>query len=134
MMILPPMLQKWLQETLFRLLKKSPKYMMAWNIIMLSLMGITWIPEVLDWFNVELPMLFAAKLNKAVGWASTGFFIATQLSASSTAVAKTEDVTILKTTDEKSLPFTAAQEQNKEENKEEKLPEIPTEMIDKPKT
>lgn len=114
-----------------RLRSKSPKFFMVLQVFSASLTFLGFVPYALEnWFNVEMASNFV-KMCKDISSHAIVFFAAVSLPGQSTPVAKTENGTILKTTDEKTMPFTAAQEVKKEEKKMEELPVVMSTSINK---
>jgi hypothetical protein len=114
-----------------RIRSKSPKFFMILQGVSLSLTFLGKVPTALEsWFNVEVADSFVRMCNDISSHAIV-FFAAASLPNSNPAVAKTENGTILKTTDEERMPFTAASEAKREENKKEDLPIIQSDTINK---
>lgn len=105
--------QLWLYlvELIKRWGSKSPKFFKVINVISLVTTILTGLPGLLQQFNVTLPDWASVLQNKVVAIASLVAFIISKLPVESTPVAVTEQGDILKQTDQKALPFTAASEQ-----------------------
>lgn len=101
----------WLQESLQRLFKKSPKFFRIWQMVLGFTVVVTGLPALLTGWGIELPEALTILQNKVIAYISTGAFIMTQLSTQSTVVGVTPQGDILKKTDQKALPFTAQQEE-----------------------
>lgn len=108
---------------------------MILQVFSASLTFLGFVPYALEnWFNVAMADNFV-KMCKDISSHAIVFFAAVSLPNSSPPVAKTEGGAILKTTDEVRMPFTAAnelkQEAVKEATKNESLPIIPSDEINK---
>ncbi|HEY9340757.1 MAG TPA: hypothetical protein VIQ23_04200 [Hanamia sp.] len=104
----------WLRENLQRLFVKSPLFFKIWTIIFGALVLITGVPDfinMLDINGITIPNLWDDAITKAVAWASRGGFIMSMLTTQSNPTAITDQGKVIKTTDTKKLPFTAAVEQ-----------------------
>lgn len=106
-----------LQELLQRLFTKSPKFFKIWTIISGTLVLITGIPDFITFLNINgftLPNLWNTEVTKAVAWASRAALFMSLLTTQSkpVGVVSTNDgAMVIKATDDKQLPFTAATEQ-----------------------
>lgn len=119
----PNVLLAFFQELLQRFFTKSPKFFRIWQLITAIGTAITGIPEFLGMFNIVLPHPYDIFSNKFIAAVSLGMFIMSAATAQSKPVAVfgiTGDV--LKKTDEKALPFTAAQESKFNAKSSEELP------------
>lgn len=103
-----------LQENLQRLFTKSPTFFKVWMAISGALVLVTGLPEFINMLHINginIPDLLNAKSNLIVSWASRGVFFMSLLTTQSKPTAVTNDGTVVKVTDTKKLPFTAAKEQ-----------------------
>lgn len=103
------------QESLQRLFTKSPKFFKIWMFFSGALVLITGVPDFINMLNingVSIPDLWNAKVTLAVGWASRAVFFMSLLTTQSTPVGVTPTGKVLKQTDARKLPFTAAVEEN----------------------
>jgi hypothetical protein len=115
-----------------RIRARSPKFFRVVQLFLIIVTGLGYaIPYVFPaWFNIELTGNFETMCKDLRKYAMGGFLLS-QLPVSSSPVAKTEEGTILKTTDEKTMPYTAAQEVKNEGKKAEELPVVPSADINK---
>lgn len=104
---------KWLQETIQRLFTSSPLFFKIWTIISTILVLITGVPELVNFISgvITIPDLWNANITLAVAWAARAALFMSLLTTQSTPVLVTSEGTILKTTDDVKLPFTAIAEQ-----------------------
>ncbi len=102
-----------LKEFLQRLFTKSPKFFKVWTYISGALVLITGIPEFISAlpFNVHIPDLLNEKLTVAIAWASRAALLMSLLTTKSQPIGVTPDGKVVKATNDKVLPFTAASEQ-----------------------
>lgn len=109
-------------ELINRLKSKSPKFFKILQLFAALLTFAGYVPSMLKvWFNVQVPD-HTITLFEDIAKYSAGFFAAAFLPTQSKSVAMTEDGDILKTTNEKTMPFTAAAEVKVEEKKVNDLP------------
>lgn len=102
-----------LQESLQRLFKKSPKFFRIWQIVLGFTALVTGLPALLESFGIVLPEALTILQNKIIGAITFGGAIMTMLSTSSTVVGVAPNGEVLKKTDQKALPFTAQNEEKK---------------------
>lgn len=103
-----------LQENLQRLFVKSPLFFRIWTLIFGALVLITGVPDFVNMLHINgfvIPDLWNDAVTKAVGWASRGGLLMSLLTTQSKPAAITDQGKIIKTTNTKKLPFTAAVEQ-----------------------
>lgn len=113
-----------LQETLQRLFTKSPVFFRVWTIFFSALTLVTGVPALLEYFGVTLPPDIAILASKTIAYIALVAAFMSKLTTQSAAVATTTNGTIVKKTDVKALPFTAAQETIKVDLLKKNLPEI----------
>lgn len=112
-------------ELLQRLITKSPKFFRVLQTVAACLTFAGKIPWALGrWFGVEIPESTVTLCND-IAKVAIGFFGASMLPVASPPVAITTSGDILKKTDEKKMPYTAAAEQALADTKE----ELPTGKI-----
>ena len=116
------------KELINRIGTKSPKFFKVMTVFAASLTFAGYFPSMLQrWFGFEVSGNIIT-LCEDVAKYSIGALAMSGLTVSPTTVGKTEEGSIVKVTDEKKLPFTAAAEQ-KEAAKEvpppEVIPEVP---------
>lgn len=112
-----------LQEYLNRLFVKSPLFFKRLQLVAALLTFAGYVPSMLQvWFNVIVPGNII-HLCETISKYSTGFFAAALLPTQSATVAQTSTGDLLKVTDEKKLPFTAASEE-KTADKQNDLPTL----------
>lgn len=105
-----------LQELVKRFSTKSPLFFKVWIFISTTLVLITGIPEFLTVANIHIPDLWNEHVTRAVAWASRAALFMSLLTTQSKSVGVTSDTgTVIKATNEKLLPFTAAVEQKSAE-------------------
>lgn len=110
------MLIAYLRETIQRLFAKSPKFFMIWTIVSSALVLLTGLPDLLSslsFLHITIPNVWDAKVTSAVAWASRAALFMSLLTTQSKPASVTADGVVLKKTDEKVLPFTAAVEVKK---------------------
>jgi len=100
-----------LQELIKRFQTKSPLFFKIWMFISGALVLITGVPEFLTTMNIHIPDLWNVKVTLAVAWASRAALFMSLLTTQSKSVGVTETGTVIKITNDKLLPFTAATEQ-----------------------
>lgn len=103
----------WLQENIQRLFVKSPTFFKVWSYISGALLLITGIPDFINIlpFDLHLSPLFSEKINEAVKWASSAALFMSLITSKSKPVGvEVNTGKVVKITDEKKLPFTAAAE------------------------
>lgn len=101
-----------LKEFLQRLFTKSPKFFKVWTWISGALVLVTGIPQLISSlpFQVHIPDVFNERLTAAIAWSSRAALLMSLLTTQSKPVGVTEDGKVVKATDDKQLPFTAATE------------------------
>lgn len=109
-----------LKELLQRLLVKSPKFFKIWTWISSGLILITGIPAFISMLpvGITIPDIFNQGVTVAVRYAGIGVLLMSLLTTQSKPVGVTEAGTVIKATDDKKLPFTAAAEQKSAEKHE----------------
>lgn len=112
---MPPMLLKWLQETLKRLFLKKPKYFTYWQMFSGALGAISGIPYLLVQLNINLPEPFATLSNKVVTWVAGTMWLMAQLTVTAPTVGQTTEGSTVKVMDDKDMPFSYKSEGNKVE-------------------
>jgi hypothetical protein len=102
-----------LKENIQRLFTKSPLFFKIWSIIATVLVLITGLPELINYISgaVTIPEAWSPAITRAVAWASRAALLMSLMTTQSTPTGQAIDGTILKKTDEKSLPFTAKSEE-----------------------
>lgn len=105
-----PMLLAFLQELFKRFATKSPTFFRIWQIVFAVVSAATGIPELLQWFGVDLPPQLDFLANKVIATASTVGYLMAALTTQSTTVGVTHEGEVVKKTNEVRLPFTAATE------------------------
>lgn len=113
-----------LKELILRFSTKSPLFFKILGGISMGLVLITGVPEFLQAIGVDLPTLWNEKLNSAIAWASRIGFIFSMLTTQSTATAVDVNGNVLKVTNEKKLPFTAAKEHKALVKNQDTIPEM----------
>jgi len=109
-------------ELVNRIKSRSPRFFLVLQLFGASLTLAGYIPSMLQqWFNVDVPGNVISMCEDIAQYA-TGFFVAALLPSQSSAVAKTNDGDILKTTDTTKLPFTANAEIKADDKKTEEIP------------
>lgn len=112
-------------EMFQRLITRSPKFFRVLQLVAACLTFAGKVPWALErWFGVEIPP-HTVQLCNDLAKGSLGFFLASLFPVSSPPVAVTASGDILKKTDEKKMPYTAAAEQSLADTKE----ELPTGRI-----
>lgn len=108
-----PNVLQFLQEFLQRLFTKSPKFFKVWTWISGALVLITGIPAFITMLpvGITIPDIFNQGVTTAVRYAGTGVLLMSLLTTQSKPVGVTETGAVIKSTDGKQLPFTAAAEQ-----------------------
>lgn len=103
-------LTDWLQETLNRLFIKQPKYFKYWTWLSVAGMVISGIPYALTALGITLPEPFASTSSKFISGVSIAMFWMSKLVVKSPPVGQTLQGSEIRVTDEKKMPFTAADE------------------------
>lgn len=119
-----------IQEMFQRLFTKSPTFFKVWTFISGALVLITGLPAFIDLLHIngfQIPDLWNAAVTKAVGFASSGVLLMSLLTTQSKPSGATENGEIIKSTDQKKLPFTAAKEQKIIDTKE--LPQVEVKTV-----
>lgn len=102
------------QELLQRLFTKSPTFFKVWSIISGTLVLITGLPDFINMLGINgihIPDLWNASVTNSVAWASrAALFMSILTSQSKPSAIDSETGKVIKNTDEKKLPFTAARE------------------------
>lgn len=102
---------KFLLEFILRFGAKSPKFFVVFQIIMALLAMLGHLPTTLrNWFDVQMPDHFVT-MCKDIAKYATGAFVMALLPADTKPVARTDDGSILKKTNDKKLPYTAVAEE-----------------------
>lgn len=99
-----------LRELFQRFFTKSPKFFKIFQLISGACTAVTGLPAFLQMFGINLPPELMVLQNKAVAYAAMGVLFTSLMTTQSAPAATKEDGSILKQTDEKKLPFTAANE------------------------
>jgi hypothetical protein len=107
-----------LQEIFSRLKTKSPTFFKVWQTIAGIVTAVTGLPGFLAMFNIVLPPALTILENKIVGAAAAGVLFMSLMPTQAPAAAISTDGCLLKTTDDKKLPFTAKAEAKAENKKE----------------
>lgn len=122
------------KEMVNRIGAKSPTFFKVLQVVGASLTFAGYLPSMLQqWFDVEVSGNMITLCEK-IGNVSAGFFASSMLAAKSSTVGQTELGNIVKVTDEKKMPFTAAAEQRqaaKETPPPEVLPDVPEQAPEK---
>jgi hypothetical protein len=104
-----PALIQWLQETINRLMQKSPAFFRKWQAVAAVLALAGYVPSVLSLFHIHTSAEFVSTM-KSVGNFFLGMFLAAKLPIQGQQASMDQDGTIVKKIDEKVLPYTAAKE------------------------
>lgn len=99
-----------LVETFQRLLTKSPKYFVILQWLSFTAMVITGLPELLQGWGIVLPQFLTFLSSPTVVWIAGAILFVSKLTTQSKASGVLADGSIVKTTNEKALPFTAVAE------------------------
>lgn len=132
---IPPVLLKWLQETLNRFFIKRPEYFKYWGVIsnfLMLLSGLPYLIQGVAWvFGFEVPGIVDIMANKLAFGIGIGLKMMTMLTVKSPAVAQTEEGSAVKVTDEKKFPFTS-QAEKKDVDETVPPPPVVTDVPEKP--
>lgn len=125
----PNIVLAFIQENLQRLFTKSPTFFKVWTFISGALVLITGLPAFIDMLNINgfhIPDLWNEAVTKSVGYASSGILLMSLLTTQSPPAGTTTTGEVIKSTDQKKLPFTAAKEQKIADKKDLPIVEVKT--------
>lgn len=122
------------KELLMRLSVQSPLFFQVIKVFTGLLTGANYIPSIMQrWFKIDMPEHLIS-ICEDIALVSIGIFAGSFLPADTKPVAVTTSGAILKTTDEKKLPFTAQHEekQMQKTGAKESLAEVDCTVVKEP--